>query len=184
MMEWERPYMRRLVDALGITEESNVLEIGFGCGYSADRIQELSPRSHTVVEPDPVVLERLRGWAHGRPGVVVVKGFWQTALATLGQFDAVFFDDFPLPGTPDSSDLRGPVSRWHAFIDLCVAHHLPIGGRITGYLARPLPLARPGCDVSPLTTFPVQVPENCPYFPYGEAYVPLITRVEEGSDGI
>lgn len=37
-----------------------------------------------------------------------------------------------LPGTPDSSDLRGPVSRWHAFIDLCVSHHLPIGGRITG----------------------------------------------------
>lgn len=27
--------------------------------------------------------------------------------------------------------------------------------------------------------FPVQVPENCPYFPYGEAYVPLITRVAE-----
>ena len=37
-----------------------------------------------------------------------------------------------LPGTPNSSDLRGPVSRWHTFIDLCVSHHLPIGGRITG----------------------------------------------------
>ncbi|CAN0319876.1 unnamed protein product, partial [Hapterophycus canaliculatus] len=167
--------------------ESDVLEIGFGCGYSADRIQELSPRSHTVVEPDAVVLARLRGWADGRPGVVVVEGFWQTALATLGQFDAVFFDDFPvgfaLPGTPDSSDLRGPVSRWHAFIDLCITHHLPIGGRITGYLARPLPLARPGCEISPLVAFPVEVPENCPYFPYGEAYVPLITRVGESSDG-
>lgn len=73
-----------------------MLEIGFGCGYSADRIQELSPRSHTVIEPDPVVLARLKGWAHGRPGVVVVEGFWQTALAKLGQFDAVFFDDFPV----------------------------------------------------------------------------------------
>lgn len=185
MMEWERPYMRALVDALGITEESNVLEIGFGCGYSADRFQELSPRSHTIVEPDRVVLERLRGWAETRKGVRVVEGFWQTALPSLGTYDAIFFDDFPLPGTPESADLRGPVSRWHAFIDLCVGHHLPVGGRITGYLARPLPLDRPGCEAAPLVPFPVQVPENCPYFPYGEAYIPLITRTDKkGNEGL
>ncbi|CAM9306282.1 unnamed protein product [Ectocarpus sp. 12 AP-2014] len=181
MMEWEKPYMRALVDALAITEESRVLEIGYGIGYSADRIQEFSPRSHTIIEPDPVVLARVRGWAAARPGVRIVVGFWQTALATLGEFDAVFFDDFPLPDTPDSSDLRGPASRWHAFIDLCAAHHLPVGGRITGYLARPLPLERPGCVLSPLVAFPVDVPENCPYFPYGDAYIPLITRAETGA---
>lgn len=77
-------------------EESNVLEIGFGCGYSADRFQELSPRSHTIVEPDRVVLERLRGWAETRKGVRVVEGFWQTALPSLGTYDAIFFDDFPV----------------------------------------------------------------------------------------
>ncbi|CAN0528409.1 unnamed protein product, partial [Scytosiphon promiscuus] len=76
--------------------ESNVLEIGFGCGDSADRIQEFSPRSHTVVEPDPIVLDRMKGWAEGRPGVRVVEGFWQTALPALGRYDAVFFDDFPV----------------------------------------------------------------------------------------
>ncbi|CAM9363391.1 unnamed protein product [Ascophyllum nodosum] len=115
MMEWEKPYMRALVDALSITEQTRVLEIGFGCGYSADRIQELRPRSHTVVEPDPVVLERLRAWAEIRPGVTIVEGFWQTALPALGRFDAIFFDDFPLPGTPDSSDLRARVemARFH-----------------------------------------------------------------------
>eukprot|EP00903_Cladosiphon_okamuranus_P006303 g6181.t1 len=183
MMEWEKPYMRALVDNLGVTEQSDVLEIGFGCGYSADRIQEFRPRSHTIVEPDAVVLSRLRDWASTRPGVVIVEGFWQTALAKLGKYDAIFFDDFPLPGTPDSSDLRGPVSRWHTFIDLCVSHHLPIGGRITGYLARPLPLSRPGCKASPLKAFPVDVPKNCPYFPYREAYLPLITREEAGARG-
>ena len=78
------------------TEQTRVLEIGFGCGYSADRIQELRPRSHTVVEPDPVVLERLRAWAEIRPGVTIVEGFWQTALPALGRFDAIFFDDFPV----------------------------------------------------------------------------------------
>lgn len=82
---------------LKTSEESDVLEIGFGCGYSADRIQEFSPRSHTIIEPDPVVLARLGDWAAARPGnVVVVEGFWQTALAKLGKYDAIFFDDFPV----------------------------------------------------------------------------------------
>lgn len=35
--------------------------------------------------------------------------------------------------------------------------------------------------VSPLEAFPVDVPENCPYFPYGEAYIPVITRAETGA---
>lgn len=79
-----------------IQGDTNVLEIGFGCGYSADHIQELSPQSHTIVEPDPVVLVRLREWAKGRRGVLIVEGFWQTALPALGTYDAVFFDDFPV----------------------------------------------------------------------------------------
>lgn len=29
----------------------------------------------------------------------------------------------------------------------------------------------------------MEVPENCPYFPYGEAYIPLITRVGTGARG-
>ncbi|CAN0014319.1 unnamed protein product, partial [Sphacelaria rigidula] len=77
-------------------EESDVLEIGFGCGYSADRIQDFSPRSHTIMEPDPVVLARLSEWAKARTGVRIVEGFWQTSLPTLGQYDAIFFDDFPV----------------------------------------------------------------------------------------
>ena len=54
---------------------------------------------------------------------------------------------------------------------------------LSRYLARPLPLSRPGCNVSPLKPFRVDVPENCPYFPYGEAYIPLITRVGTGARG-
>ncbi|CAM9137054.1 unnamed protein product [Choristocarpus tenellus] len=184
MMEWEIPYMRALADALTIKGGDEVLEIGFGCGYSADRIQELRPRGHTIVECAPAVLSRLRVWADGRPGVHVVEGYWQLSLPILGKFDAIFFDDFPLPGTPDSSDLKGPTSRWHAFIDLCVAHHLLPGGRITGYLARPLSLSRPDCECAPLIPFPVDVPENCPYFPFKEAYIPLITCRQRRKGGL
>ena len=44
MMAWERPYMVRCIDALQISEHDSVLEIGFGCGYSAARIQAAQPR--------------------------------------------------------------------------------------------------------------------------------------------
>ena len=31
-------------------KDCDVLEIGFGCGYSASRIQSFKPRSHTIIE--------------------------------------------------------------------------------------------------------------------------------------
>ena len=43
------------------------------------------------------VLRRLHRWAAGRQGIVIVEGTWQDALPMLGRFDALFFDDFPLP---------------------------------------------------------------------------------------
>ena len=86
--------------------QCDVLEIGFGCGYSADHIQSFHPRSHTIVECSTAVLSRLTSWAEGKVGVVVVAGTWQAAMPHLGHFDAIFFDDFPLPtacGAPTAS---------------------------------------------------------------------------------
>ena len=94
MMAWERPYMVRCIDALQITEADSVLEVGFGCGYSADRIQAARPRQHTIIECAEPVLVRLRAWAAERPSVVVVEGTWQATLPDLGTYDAIFFDDF------------------------------------------------------------------------------------------
>ena len=93
-MEWERPYMEACIDALSPC--GDVLEIGFGCGYSAERIQEHRPRSHTIIEFHPMVAERAREWAKGRDGVRIVEGTWQEKLEELGKFDEVFFDDYPL----------------------------------------------------------------------------------------
>jgi len=38
MMEWEKPYMEASMDMLKPT--GHVLEIGFGCGYSATQIMK------------------------------------------------------------------------------------------------------------------------------------------------
>ena len=48
MMEWEKPYMHACIDAL--KPFGDVLEIGFGLGYSAERIQTYHPKSHTIIE--------------------------------------------------------------------------------------------------------------------------------------
>ena len=88
MMEWERPYMVRCVDEMRLTSQDSVLEIGFGCGYSAERIQAASPRSHTIIECAEPVLARLRDWARHRPSVRVVEGTWQAVLPSLGRLEA------------------------------------------------------------------------------------------------
>ena len=94
MMEWERPYMHACIDAL--RPFGDVLEIGFGLGYSAHHIQSYHPKSHTIIEYHPEVLKKAHAFAALHPHVNIVEGMWQEKLASLGVFDAIFFDDYPL----------------------------------------------------------------------------------------
>lgn len=94
MMEWEKPYMQACIDAL--KPFGDVLEIGFGLGYSAEHIQSYHPKSHTIVEFHPEVATYARKWAEQYPHVTIVEDTWQNALSKLGVFDCIFFDDYPL----------------------------------------------------------------------------------------
>jgi protein-L-isoaspartate O-methyltransferase len=94
MMAWEKPYMEACIDAL--KPSGDVLEVGFGFGYSATRVQHYHPRTHTIIECEPVVAKRAREWAKNHQGVTIIEKTWQEALPQLGQYDAVFFDDYPL----------------------------------------------------------------------------------------
>jgi len=97
MMEWEKPYLEACIDAL--KPSGNILEIGFGLGYSSAQIQKYHPKSHTIIEADPDVAENAKKWAKQHPNVKIIQGNWQTELGKLGVFDAIFFDDyFPLSG--------------------------------------------------------------------------------------
>ncbi|RLN90139.1 hypothetical protein BBJ28_00005843 [Nothophytophthora sp. Chile5] len=186
MMEWEKQYMRQCVDALEIRPMDRVLEIGFGLAYSASHIQSFAPAQHTIIECDREVLLRAAQFESEHSGVHIVAGTWQQMLPILGEFDCVFFDDYPLPelltaqggslqaGGDGLSGVR-PRSRWHDFLDV-VLHHCAAGARISGYLARSLDLRRPGCEVS-MTRVQVATPVNCNYFPHETALVPVITVV-------
>ena len=201
MMQWERPYMERCVAALALTRRDAVLEIGFGCAYSANAIRARRVAQHTVLECDTTVLQRAREWARGSDDLVgatsIVAGVWQATLAAQGAFDAVFFDDFPLPAAAavasytaatgvtaaascaDGEEVRGP-SRWVHFLAALVrGNHLRPRARVSGYLARPLEAEELGALAAlPFTLSwsecSVDVPPHCPYF---EGKTPLLVPV-------
>lgn len=94
MMEWEKPYMQACIDEL--QPFGDVLEIGFGLGYSAAHIQSYKPKSHTIIEYHPLIAQKARDFAKKYPHVTIIEDTWQNAIKNLGVFDCVFFDDYPL----------------------------------------------------------------------------------------
>ena len=104
MMQWEKPYMEACIDAL--QPFGDVLEIGFGCGYSASHIQTYFPKSHTIVEFHPEVIEKARRWASHYTNIHIIEDIWQNALSKLGIFDAIFFDDYPLESEQEMKALK------------------------------------------------------------------------------
>ncbi|MEZ4272251.1 MAG: class I SAM-dependent methyltransferase [Myxococcota bacterium] len=93
MMRWELPLMRRMAE-IACLRRGDVLEIGFGMGLSAQEIQRLKPRSHTIIEAHPQIIARARDWAAQRPNVNLVGARWQDVIDTLGAYDGIAFDIF------------------------------------------------------------------------------------------
>lgn len=96
--EWHRPLMRAMARAVGETR-GEILEIGFGRGMSAAMIQEFPIRSHSIIECNDFIVEKFfEPWRALHPGrdIRLVRGKWQEALPTLGQFDGIFFQTYPL----------------------------------------------------------------------------------------
>ena len=98
MMDWEDEMMKKHAEVV-CHNQGDVLEIGFGMGISAKHIQELKPKSHTIMEVHPQILEKLYEWAEGRDNVIIIEGDWIKNLNKLGLYDGIFHDTFL-----DSSD--------------------------------------------------------------------------------
>lgn len=91
-MEWEKPYLEALIDEL--RPSGKVLEVGFGLGYSASRIQTYKPEHLTIIEKDASIAAQAAKWAGSNPAITIVQDKWENALPKLGRFDAIFFNDF------------------------------------------------------------------------------------------
>jgi hypothetical protein len=91
-MEWEKPYLKALIDHL--QPSGKVLEVGFALGHSSTYIQTFQPLSHTIIESDPSVAIQAKSWVSQNPSISIIEGHWENVLTDLGVFDAIFFNDF------------------------------------------------------------------------------------------
>jgi hypothetical protein len=187
MMEWEKPYMEASIDML--QPKGDVLEIGFGCAYSATQIIKHNPKSYTVIECDQTVLEKAKEWKKQYPTIPIhiIEGKWQDELRSLGIFDEVYFDDFPLHADKNVSSLEIGISiaRFNLFVDLCIQNHTHIGSKICFYMNNNNTLVL-GSDSTPFIevqtkTIAINIPDTCKYRDLSEqkCTIPIITKIKE-----
>ena len=137
MMEWEKPYIEACVDAL--QPFGDVLEIGFGCGYSASHIQTYFPKNHTIIESHLGTSQKAKEWSIHYTNVHLIKDSWQKALSQLGIFDAIFFDDYPLQVALDKSLIKWRYQQedFLFFLEQCLSSHMRKGSRFSCFLSEP-----------------------------------------------
>lgn len=186
MMEWEKPYMEASIDFL--EPKGHVLEVGFGCGYSASQILKHPIKSYTIIECEPIVIEKIKKWRENIPvPIEIIEGTWQKQLSTLGIFDEIYFDDFPLNISKESSQLEMDISRKRMglFIDLCIQNHTKIGSKISFYLNENHNIIL-SSDTEPFIKkeqkeMCISIPDTCKYRNLKEQQctIPLITKIKE-----
>jgi hypothetical protein len=174
MMEWEKPYMEALIERL--QPFGDVLEIGFGLGYSADAIQKFNIKTHTIIENNPEVLKKLRVWAKKQKHHVnIIEGDWQDKLKTLTMFDCVFFDDAPSEKYLDEKNIR-----FYNFYYRILKDHANEGCRLSWYCDTPIYwVSHPYTEWSN-KKMSIDIPENVRYITKDqrekkEVYLPLVT---------
>jgi guanidinoacetate N-methyltransferase len=180
MMEWEKPYMEACIDKL--QPKGDVLEIGFGMGYSATQIQKYKPKSHTIIEMDPTVIKRLKKWAKDHDNIVIVEGTWQKEIHNLGKFDEIFFDDFPLKEPKNLLEKKLLGERFPMFLDICRYNHSKATTKISAYIHDPDGTFKQRMDENPYYSYKeyfmdIDLPTNCNYYRDDKGIIPIISKV-------
>ena len=180
MMEWEKPYMEACIDKL--QPKGDVLEIGFGMGYSATQIQKYKPKSHTIIEMNPTVIKRLKKWAKDYDNIIIIEGTWQEKIHNLGTFDEIFFDDFPLKVPENDLEKKLLIERFPMFLDICLYSHTNPNAKFSAYIHSPDGTFTKRMIENPMINYEeyhmnIDVPDNCNYYRDTKGVIPIITKV-------
>jgi len=72
--------------------QGDVLDIGFGMGFSANKMSELAD-SYTCIEINPQIYKKASAWAKGRPNTNIIFGDWIEIIPQLNiKYDGIFMD--------------------------------------------------------------------------------------------
>lgn len=92
MDEKARKYEEKIGELVG-TKGGNVLEVGFGLGISANKIQSYEIDSHVIIEKRKEIYDKAIEWAKDKENVTVYLGDWINILPKLNDsFDAIYND--------------------------------------------------------------------------------------------
>jgi hypothetical protein len=175
MMQWEKPYMDAIINNL--SPSGHVLEIGFGLGYSANKIQSFNIKSHTIIENDPTVFKVLKKWSLKQKNKVnIIFGDWQAVIPGLKQkYDSIFFDDAPNSKYNDPDQIRFFLFYYYMF-----RNNVNINAKLSWYLDKPIYwMTHPETNFD-IKKINIDIPENANYVPNftkenKTLYMPLIT---------
>jgi hypothetical protein len=179
MMEWEKPYMKACIDFLDIS--GDVLEIGFGLGYSARKICS-SPNitSYTIIECSPQVWEKVELFKQEFSHIPIhlIKGRWQDVLCLGKTYDRCFFDDY-------SGDRR-EARRFLTFMSIFFAHNANLNCQLGFYQQGRsknenalLPPFSIDCLEEFVEEFPIHIPDNCKYAKKCKMYLRKLIKRKE-----
>ena len=191
MMEWEKEYMEACVDTLN--PYGDVLEIGFGMGYSATRILEHDINSYTVLEPDFVVYKKALEWAkqyQDKLDIVILNQAWP-CTDNLGKYDCFFYDPYIEEKSEEMTQYSGCDVTY--FMIKCIHDHMKECSKFSFYCSSQ------GNSIQDYIQFlytnlsnlniktefdlyfkqyDVEVPEHCNYCKTGWLYKPVVTVVK------
>ena len=175
MMQWEKPYMDAIIENL--SPKGDVLEIGFGLGYSANKIQSFNINSHTIIENNPVVFEILKKWALKQKNKVnIIFGNWQEVLPNLKEkYDSIFFDDAPTSKYNDPEQIRFFLFYYYVF-----CNNVNTNAKLSWYLDFPIYWMTHLDTSFDIKKINIEIPENANYIPElskknKTLYMPLVT---------
>lgn len=117
MMDWEKPIMEFQAKQIS-KPQGDILNIGYGMGFTDFEIENHSPKTHSIIEIHPDVQDKIMelGW-YKKNHVKLYFGDWKFYLDKLPRFDGIYFD------TWDDNDLL--------FLFQNIRKILKVGGKIT-----------------------------------------------------
>ena len=173
MMPWEKEYMEFCIEKL--EPHGDVLEIGFGLGYSATYIcSNSNVKSYTVIESSPKIWKDVEEFKNKFPNLEInlVKGRWEEMLSECGKYDCVFWD--PLSGYETKEENK---NRWLIFLSDFHKFNSKVGSKIAMYCDNPTKhnFIEFECENY---EFDVDIPKDCNYAKGDKMYV-LLFKVKK-----
>jgi predicted O-methyltransferase YrrM len=84
--------LMELYSTIVCQNKGDVLDVGFGMGYSANKMYELAD-TYTCIEVNKDIYLKALEWAKDKPNVEIIYGDWYDIIPTLDKkFDGIFMD--------------------------------------------------------------------------------------------